>query len=226
MKAIQSAAFPTVYLRMDGTGMAAPNADGGGTVNCQSGVAAFETFEVQPQPDGTVALASSVFPDVYLRMDGRGVKSTTDSGAGVVNCAYGVGPWERFHERPQPDGTVALESAAFPGVYLRMEAAGIHEFAASGGGMVNCQFGAGPWERFHLRDVAAEPRPTEPSSATFRASDYESDNLALTDPATVYVVDMTSVAGGELDAYDFSASAGVAGPAVPPPDVDQASSAT
>jgi len=92
--------------------------------------------------------------------------------------------------------------------------------------MVNCQFGAGPWERFHLRDVAAEPRPTEPSSATFRASDYESDNLALTDPATVYVVDMTSVAGGELDAYDFSASAGVAGPAVPPPDVDQASSAT
>ena len=64
-------------------------------------------------------------------MDGRGVQSTTDSGAGVVNCAYGVGPWERFH----------------------------------------------------LRDVAAEPRPKESSSPTFSASDYESDNIALTDPA-------------------------------------------
>ncbi len=217
MKAIQSAAFPKAYLRMDGTGVAAPVADGGGTVNCQSGVAAFETLVEQPQPDGTVALASFSFPNVYLRMDGRGVESTTDTGAGVVNCAYGVGPWEKFNERPQPDGTVALESAAFPGVYLRMAAPGVDEFAASGGGRVNCQFGAGSWERFHLRDVAVEPRPKEPSSATFSSSDYESDYPALTDPSYLYVVDVKSVAGGELDAYDFGAAASVG---------DQASSAT
>jgi hypothetical protein len=44
-KALQPKYFPDAYLRIDGTGVSAPISSGGGTVNCQSGVAAFETFE-------------------------------------------------------------------------------------------------------------------------------------------------------------------------------------
>jgi hypothetical protein len=73
-KAIQSKAFPNAYLRIDGTDVSAPTSGGGGTVNCQSGVADFETIEERPQPDGTIAFASVSFPNVFLRMDSSGVK--------------------------------------------------------------------------------------------------------------------------------------------------------
>ena len=53
-KALQSRAFPNAYLRIDGTGVSAPSSGGSGTVNCQSGVADFETFEERPQSDGTI----------------------------------------------------------------------------------------------------------------------------------------------------------------------------
>jgi hypothetical protein len=72
-KALQSNAFPHAYLRIDGTGLSAPSSGGGGTVNCQAGVADFETPEEAPQPDGTIAIASVSFPNVYLRMDGSGI---------------------------------------------------------------------------------------------------------------------------------------------------------
>jgi hypothetical protein len=89
-KALQSKAFPNAYLRIDGTGVSAPTPGGGGTVNCQSGVADFEAIEEQPQPDGTIAFVSISFPNVFLRMDGSGVKSASDKGAGTVNCQVGV----------------------------------------------------------------------------------------------------------------------------------------
>jgi hypothetical protein len=206
-KAIRSAAFPTAYLRMDGSPVSGPVSDGGGTVNCQSSVGAFETFEERAQPDGTVAFASVAFPDVHLRMDGRGVESANAAGGGTVNCAYGVGPWEKFHERPQPDGAVAFESAAFPGVYLRMAAGDTDAFAPSGHGEVNCQFGVGPWEEFHVVDVVVEPGPTDRDGATFRGSDYESDNAASADPNYVYTVDGSTV-GGAQETYDYVATSG------------------
>src|SRR3954454_8517470 len=121
-KALQSHAFPGACLRIDGTGVTGPTTTGGGVVNCQSGVADFETYAEKPQPDGTVAFESAAFPGVYLRMDGSGLSAPNAAGAGTVNCTFGAGPWERFHKRPQPDGTVAFESGAFPGVYLRMDA--------------------------------------------------------------------------------------------------------
>jgi hypothetical protein len=77
-KALRSKAFPNACLRIDGTGVTAPTSGGGGTVNCQSGVADFETVEERPQPDGTIAFASVAFPNVFLRMDGSGVKSASD----------------------------------------------------------------------------------------------------------------------------------------------------
>jgi hypothetical protein len=157
-KALQSQAFPRAYLRIDGTGMTAPTTTGGGTVNCQSGVADFETYTEEPQPDGTVALASTAFPGLYLRMDGQGVSAPRNAGAGTVNCAVGVGAWERFHKRPQPDGSVAFESAAFRNIFLRMDGQGVDVFGtATGAGTVNCQFGVGPWERFVEHDPPFPP---------------------------------------------------------------------
>jgi hypothetical protein len=228
-KALQSKAFPNAYLRIDGTGVSAPNSGGGGTVNCQSGVADFETIEERPQPDGTIAFASVSFPNVFLRMDGSGVKSASDTGAGTVNCQFGVGPWEKFHKRAQSDGAVAFESAAFPGVYLRMDAQGVGEFgSASGTGSVNCQFGVGPWERFLLVDppfstvrwqfvggpeasatpapiLAADPTPSGPphdvsvNPQSFSASDYDSDYLVLTDTNHIYSPDY----GNGINTADF-----------------------
>ena len=59
-------------------------------------MADFETFEEEPQPDGTIALASVSFANIHLRMDGSGMKSASDSGAGSVNCQFGAGPWEKI----------------------------------------------------------------------------------------------------------------------------------
>ena len=38
--------FPVVFLRMDGTGVTAFNPAGGGAVNCQHSVGAFERFNL------------------------------------------------------------------------------------------------------------------------------------------------------------------------------------
>jgi hypothetical protein len=43
-KALRSQAFANAHLRIDGSGIDAPTTDGGGTVNCQSGVADFEVL--------------------------------------------------------------------------------------------------------------------------------------------------------------------------------------
>jgi tyrosinase len=96
------------------------------------------------------ALASAAFPNVYLRMDGRGMSGYTDPGGGFVNCQGSVGPWEKYVVQPQSDGTVALASAAFPNVYLRMDGRGMSGYTDPGGGFVNCQGSVGPWEKYHL----------------------------------------------------------------------------
>jgi hypothetical protein len=97
-----------------------------------------------------VALRSAQFLNVDLRMDGSGVTAFSGLGGGTVNCQFGVGAWERFRLEPQTDGTVAIASLAFPGVYLRMDGNGVTAFSGLGGGTVNCQFGVGAWERFRL----------------------------------------------------------------------------
>ncbi|RUP16857.1 hypothetical protein BC936DRAFT_139505 [Jimgerdemannia flammicorona] len=45
---------------------------------------------------------------------------------------------------------VTIESAAFPGVYLRMSAENLTKPVDTGGGTVNCQFTADPFEQFRL----------------------------------------------------------------------------
>ena len=50
----------------------------------------------------------------------------------------------------QTDGTTAIESVQFPGVYLRMDGTGVTQPVSAGGGTVNCRFGVGPNEKFCL----------------------------------------------------------------------------
>jgi hypothetical protein len=78
---ISSVQFPGTYLRMDGTGMTARPNSRGGTVNCQYGASAWETFQIQWVAGG-INVASVSFPGLYLRMDWTGVTAPTASAAG------------------------------------------------------------------------------------------------------------------------------------------------
>lgn len=151
-KFIRSKQFAGVYLRIDGSTVHQFSAPGGGLVNCQFGVGAQQTFDVATQSDGTVTIGSTKSPNVFLRLDGSNVHGPSAPGAGVVNCQFTAGPYEKFWLRPQPGGTVAIELAAFPGVFLRMDGSGVTHPIASGAGVVNAQFGAGPYEQFVLED--------------------------------------------------------------------------
>ena len=111
---------------------------------------------VLPQEDGTVAIASAHFPNVYLRLDGTGVTSATEAGGGIVNCQYGVGPWAKFRLEQQADGAIAIASAEFPNLYLRLDGRGVTPATKTGGGIVNCQYGVGPWEEFRLDEQPAD----------------------------------------------------------------------
>jgi Spherulation-specific family 4 len=148
--ALGSVQFPNVCLRMDGRGVTSPNGSGAGTVNCQFGAGPWEEFRLELQPDASLNIASVQFPNVCLRMDGRGVTSPNGSGAGTVNCQFGAGPWEKFSLQVSPDDTLNIASVQFPNVCLRMDGRGVTSPNGSGAGTVNCQFGAGPWEEFTI----------------------------------------------------------------------------
>lgn len=147
---IASLAFPNVFLRMDGSGVTQHSASGGGVVNCQFGAGAWERFRIEIQPDNLPAIASVHFPNVYLRMDCGGITQPDTGGSGVVNCQFGVGLLEKCDVEIQSDGTVAIRSIKFGGRYLRMDGTGVTQPTGSGGGIVNCQNGPGPWEIFRL----------------------------------------------------------------------------
>jgi phospholipase C len=95
-----------------------------------------------------VGLLSAKFPNVYLRLDGRGVTQPIPNGGGVVNAQYTKGPWEVFVLEEQDDGMLAIASVQFPGVYLRLDGTGVTQKMPNGGGIVNAQFGIGETERF------------------------------------------------------------------------------
>jgi hypothetical protein len=148
---IRSTAYANVYLRLDGTGVITSTDAGAGKVNCQFGVGATEKYLVRTQTDGSYAFESTAFPNVYLRLDGRGVTATTTTGGGKVNSQFGPpGPYEKFKLRAQADGSHAFESNAFPNVYLRLDGGGVTATSGTGGGTVNCQIGAGATEKFVL----------------------------------------------------------------------------
>ncbi|MCF1467237.1 hypothetical protein GOZ90_01005 [Agrobacterium vitis] len=155
LKNIRSAAFPQVFLRYDGQGHVLPDGQGLGTANCQFDAGPWEAFHIDIVADGSVTIRSNQFPEIYLRMDGRNVSYGLDGGGGLVNGQTNApGPYEHFVLVPQADGTVAIQSKAFPGIYLRLDGSHVTKFEDAGSGKVNAQIGIGPWEKFHIVDAA------------------------------------------------------------------------
>jgi hypothetical protein len=63
------------------------------------------------------------------------------------NFRYGSDTWEKFRFEPQPDGSKAIASVQFPGVYLRLDNS-TGGGGNSGSGTVNCQGYVGAYEKF------------------------------------------------------------------------------
>ena len=99
---IESAQFRHVFLRMDSKGMSQHEGPGGGVVNCQFTTSTWESYFPRKEPNGSYSFRNVQFPHCYIRLDGNGVTSHSDSGGGTVNCQYYVDPtapaskWESF----------------------------------------------------------------------------------------------------------------------------------
>lgn len=153
---IRSQVYPQAHLRVDGRGVTGFKSDGQGVVNCQVNPQSWETLDLVNQGDGVVTIASTTFPNVSLRMDGRLLDKFRDNGGGSVNCQFGAGGYEKFRLVPQTDGTVAIASVEFPNIYLRMDGSTLDaQQDAGAGGVVNCQFGVGTTEKFFILDQSA-----------------------------------------------------------------------
>lgn len=128
--AIRSVRFPDRYVLLDGQGVTSQTGPGGGKVKTQSFIGTYETFILRRNDDGTVSFGSTVFDNVFIRMDGSGVPQggITHGGGGVVNAQYTARSLERFNIRKkesspgQYKGVVGIESDATPGRFLRLEA--------------------------------------------------------------------------------------------------------
>ena len=107
------------------------------------------------------SLRCIAFPNVYVRCDGRGVTHWTGPGGGIVNCQYKPpSAYELFYIYPvevtpslakESAVKVVIESAEFVNVFIRLDSKDMSHFEESGGGEVNCQFNAGSYEVFYLR---------------------------------------------------------------------------
>ena len=108
-----------------------------------------------------VTIRSQAYPNVYMRCDGSEVRKSSPSGGGTVNCQYKpaeANEWFYIYTvgmKPSlaPDGKnpVHILSAHWNNVYIRMVGSGMSAALPSGGGIVNCQYGAFSYERFYLR---------------------------------------------------------------------------
>jgi len=127
--AIQSVQFPNRYVRLDGQGVTSFTGTGGGTVNTQTYIGTYETYTLVANANGTVSFKSTVFNDVFLRLDATGVTAGQNlaSGGGTVNAQFTARSYEQFKIVKKAgaagtyQGIVGIESAAFPGRYLRLD---------------------------------------------------------------------------------------------------------
>jgi phospholipase C len=135
---------------MDGSNVTAAVGQGSGLVNCAYGANLYERFNFYPQVDGTYAIESVQFPNVFLRLDGTGLTAPSDIGGGTANCQYGSFAQERFYIVKLSDGTYTINSKTYPNIYLRMDGSTVTAPLNNGGGVVNCQYNASAQERFYI----------------------------------------------------------------------------
>ena len=97
-------------------------------------------------------IQSVAFKEVFLRMDGKGISTACGAGAGKVNCQRSMAPTGAFKVQKQTDGTFTIESSKYPGVFLRMDGNNPSR-KEEDFGTVNCQYGAGAYEKFYLQNM-------------------------------------------------------------------------
>ncbi|KAL5516226.1 hypothetical protein EMCRGX_G001507 [Ephydatia muelleri] len=103
--------------------------------------------EALDRPGLVVTIQSVTYPNVFLRLDARGVTSFNAAGVGKVTCQFGAGEYEKFILRPCGGNEYNIESFQFPNVYLRMDGGTVTSHQGPGSGIVNGQFGAMTYER-------------------------------------------------------------------------------
>jgi endonuclease/exonuclease/phosphatase family metal-dependent hydrolase len=152
---IASMQFPGVYLQMDGYDVTSSDA-GQGNLTIGHGAGPLDQFKISAKPTSgpyVTAFESVAYPGVFLRMDATELNRDPRSG-GKVNKQFGQAYYELFTIKPQSDGTVAIESVPFPGVYLRL----LKGRDPGPTAVVNCHFGVGESERFRFETPPAVPR--------------------------------------------------------------------
>ena len=162
--------------------------------------------------DTPITIRSTAFANVYPRLDGSGVTSSTDYGGGKVNCQFNAGANEKYKVRAQTDGSYSFESAAFPNVYLRLDGSGVTSNVSTGGGQVNCQFSAGAYEKFVLnmadQDVAFVIQRQEQNMWCWDATSVSVAKFY--DPATMWT--QCTLANAELNRNDCCVAPGAVSP--------------
>jgi hypothetical protein len=150
---IGSAAFPNVNLFADPTRQFG---FGGLPAKCEFGFA-HASFTIGGNPDGTCWIGVTGNSEGYLLLDGTGVHENSPSGGGRAYFSRGVvDPGQKFRFVPQSDGTTAIASVAFPGVYLRMDGTGLSAGNPGPGGVINAQYGVDGFAKFLLINDAVK----------------------------------------------------------------------
>ena len=136
-----------MFVRCEGVGVSKPLCDGGGLINCQYTADIYEKFYIYPPempPFLTadtnclrkVVIESAHWENVFIRLDGRETE-----GGWIVNCQFGVGPYEIFFLREEGETDVySIISAAFPYCRIGVDGNGVKMFTGSGDGKVDVRY--------------------------------------------------------------------------------------
>ena len=166
----QSLYFPKNALRCDGSAVTYHTDGGGGIVNCQyDHVGALEKFiifsleavpsNVAEETEAIVFINTTIWNDVYLRMDGSNVTEYNAEGSGVVNSQFmpldEYGMFVITRHRNSFWSYYSIRSLFYSKSYLRLEAIGVDHYRTGGEGTVNCQYWLKPndignYERFNI----------------------------------------------------------------------------
>ena len=167
-KSLKSVEFSDVYLRCDGTGIIQYEESGGGTVNCQyKPPSLLESSYIYPvemspslaqQTTYKVAIESTQFRQVFIRMDSQGMSLYMDSGGGEVNCQFSTSSWESYFLRQEANDSHSFRNVKFPHCYICLDGTGVHANSENGYGKVNCQYyddhsvPVSSWESFYIEE--------------------------------------------------------------------------
>jgi hypothetical protein len=142
---IESVQFPGVFLRMDGSG----------NVNCQFGAGPWEKFLVTSPGDGYVTIQSIQFQR-FLCIDPQGQTTFNGNGFGHVSgVTDSSNSLTKIKSQVHPDGFSTFEANPDgSNIFLRMDSKSGIAPSPDGFGIVNCQLGVGPWEKFTVKTFA------------------------------------------------------------------------